>query len=228
MVLGNGLKKRRAVMKTKKAMVLGLLFLVVIVGIFAVWGYMSSQVEQSPYTVMSQNGAIEVRDYPPKIVAEVTTTGTRDEAIRAGFRLLADYIFGNNQSQASIAMTAPVIQQSGQTIPMTAPVTQTAVEGQWKTRFMMPAAYTMDSLPKPVNQQVSLLQIPQKRFVVIRFSGRPSENELKQEHDNLNAAMQSQNLTAISGPIYAFFNPPWTLPPLRRNEIMIEIEKPAE
>jgi hypothetical protein len=228
MVLGNGLKKRRAVMKTKKAMVLGFLFLVVIVGIFAVWGYMSSQVEQSPYTVMSQNGAIEVRDYPPMIVAEVTTTGTRDEAIRAGFRLLADYIFGNNQSQASIAMTAPVIQQSGQTIPMTAPVTQTAVEGQWKTRFMMPTAYTMDSLPKPVNQGVSLHQIPPKRFVVIRFSGRPSENELKQEHDNLNAAMQSQNLTAISGPIYAFFNPPWTLPPLRRNEIMIEIEKPAE
>jgi hypothetical protein len=215
-------------MKAKKTIVLGVLCLVVVIGGFALWGYMSSQVEQSPYTVISQNGAIEVRDYPPMIVAEVTTTGTRDEAIRAGFRLLADYIFGNNQSQASIAMTAPVIQQSGATIPMTAPVTQTAVEGQWKTRFMMPTAYTMDSLPKPVKDQVQLRQMPPKRFAVIRFSGRPSENELKQEHDNLNAAMQSQNMKALSGPIYAFFNPPWTLPPLRRNEIMIEIEKPAE
>ena len=201
-------------MKTKKAMVLGLLFLLVVVGIFAVWGYMSSQVEQSPYTVISQNGAIEVRDYPPMIVAEVITTGPRDQAIRSGFRLLADYIFGNNQSQSAI--------------PMTAPVTQTAVEGQWQTRFMMPAAYTMDSLPKPVKDQVQLRQVPPKRFVVIRFSGLPSDEDLKQEQDNLKSAIQSQNLTAISGPIYAFFNPPWTLPPMRRNEIMIEIEKPAE
>ena len=215
-------------MKTKKIMVWGLLCLMVAVGLFALWGYMSSQVEQSPYTVISQNGAIEVRDYPPMVVAEVTTTGTRDEAIRSGFRLLADYIFGNNRSQASIAMTAPVIQQLGESIPMTAPVTQTAVEGQWKTRFMMPTAYTMDSLPKPVNQGVTLRQIPEKRFMVIRFSGRPSQDELKQEQEKLNAAMQSQNLTGISGPIYAFFNPPWTLPPLRRNEIMIEIEKPAQ
>ena len=215
-------------MKTKKAVVLGLLFLLVVVGIFAVWGYMSSQVEQSPYTVISQNGAIEVRDYPPMIVAEVITTGPRDQAIRSGFRLLADYIFGNNQSQSAIPMTAPVTQQSGESIPMTAPVTQTAVEGQWQTRFMMPAAYTMDSLPKPVKDQVQLRQVPPKRFVVIRFSGLPSDEDLKQEQNNLKSAIQSQNLTAISGPIYAFFNPPWTLPPMRRNEIMIEIEKPAE
>ncbi len=160
-------------MKTKKAMVLGVLFLLVVVGIFAVWGYMSSQVEQSPYTLVSQNGPIEVRDYPPMIVAEVTTTGSRDEAIRAGFRLLADYIFGNNQSQSAIPMTAPVTQQSGESIPMTAPVTQTAVEGQWQTRFMMPAAYTMDTLPKPVKDQVQLRQVPPKRFVVIHFSGLP-------------------------------------------------------
>jgi hypothetical protein len=215
-------------MKTKKAVVLGVLFLLVVVGIFAVWGYMSSQVEQSPYTVISQNGAIEVRDYPPMIVAEVITTGPRDRAIRSGFRLLADYIFGNNQSQSTIPMTAPVTQQSGESIPMTAPVTQTAVEGQWQTRFMMPAAYTMDSLPKPVNPQVHLRTIPQKRFLVIRFSGRPSDEDLQHQQAKLEAALQSQNLTAMSGPIYAFFNPPWTLPPMRRNEIMIEIEKLAE
>lgn len=215
-------------MTVKKTILWITLFLVVIMGIIGVWGYMSSQVEQSPYTIVSQNGTIEVRDYPPMIVAEVTTTGSRDDAIRSGFRLLADYIFGNNQSQSAIPMTAPVTQHSGESIPMTAPVTQTAVAGQWQTRFMMPAAYTMDSLPKPVNPQVHLRIIPQKRFLVIRFSGRPSDEDLQHQQAKLEAALQSQNLTAMSGPIYAFFNPPWTLPPMRRNEIMIEIEKLAE
>jgi len=211
-------------MTIKTTLIIIMLLLVVIIGIIGVWGYMSSQVEQAPYTVLSQNGAIEVRDYPPMIVAEVTTTGSRDEAIRSGFRLLADYIFGNNQSQMQVDMTAPVMQQpSGETIPMTAPVTQVAVGGQWQTRFMMPSAYTMETLPKPGNPQVHLQPIPQKRFLVIRFSGRPSAADLQQQQDKINAALQAQNLKAVSGPLYAFFNPPWTLPPLRRNEIMIEI-----
>jgi DNA gyrase inhibitor GyrI len=213
-------------MKRKKLMIFSSLFAVIIVA-FVAWGYVSSQVEQAKYTVISTHDDIEIRDYPPTIVAEVETTGQREEAIKAGFRLLADYIFGNNKSQSKVAMTAPVTQQHSEDIPVTAPVTQESVNGQWQVRFMMPSTYDLASLPQPNNDKVHLKEIPEKRFVVIRFSGRPTETTLKEKQEKLQGFVQAQKNETLSGPTYAFFNPPWTLPPLRRNEIMIEIQKPA-
>ena len=213
-------------MKRKKLMICSSLFAVIIVA-FIAWGYFASQVEQSKYTVISINDDIEVRDYPTTIVAEVETTGDREQAIKAGFRLLADYIFGNNKSQSKVAMTAPVTQQNSEDIPMTAPVTQESVNGQWQVRFIMPSSYDLASLPQPNNDKVHLKEIPGKRFVVIRFSGRPTETTLKEKEEKLQRFVQEQKNETLSGPTYAFFNPPWTLPPLRRNEIMIEIQKPA-
>lgn len=191
----------------------------------AAWGPIVSNVEQAKYEVVESHNNIEIRDYAPIIMAEAEISGERKEAINQGFRIIADYIFGNNVPKQKIAMTAPVIQQPTEKIAMTAPVMQERADKSWKIRFVMPDSYTMDTLPQPNNEAVKLYQLPGKRFVVIHFSGMAGESSLKEHTEMLNAFIMEKDLKAISQPTYAFFNPPWTLPFLRRNEIMVEIAK---
>ncbi len=197
---------------------------VVIIGA-AAWGPLMSNVEQAKYTVVESQGNIQIRDYAPMIVAETVVSGKRKEAINQGFRIIADYIFGNNAPKQDVAMTAPVIQQPVEKIPMTAPVTQEGAGNSWKVRFVMPASYTMDTLPTPNNDAVKLEIVPGKRFAVIRFSGMAGEESLREHTDRLSAFIKNQKRESLSPPTYAFFNPPWTLPFLRRNEVMVEIGK---
>ena len=191
----------------------------------ALWGYIVSDVEQAKYQVISSHDQIEIREYHPMIIAEVTTQGDRKEAINQGFRLLADYIFGNNTANGEVAMTAPVTQQRSQEIAMTAPVVQQAAGSNWTVHFVMPSEYTLDTLPKPNNQAVTIKEIPAKRFAVIQFSGRANNNNIATHKQELQAYLSQSNATVLSSPAYAFYNPPWTLPLLRRNEVMVEIEK---
>jgi DNA gyrase inhibitor GyrI len=188
-------------------------------------GPIMSNVEQAKFDVIETHGAIELRDYDPMIVAEVSVPGDREKAIGDGFRLIADYIFGNNISSQKVSMTAPVIQQPSEKIAMTAPVTQQGGEGLWQVRFVMPSRHTMESLPKPNSPDVVLKEVAGKRFAVIRFSGRAKTKSLEERTKELQAFIENKQLEAISEPTYAFFNPPWTLPLLRRNEVMIEINK---
>ena len=192
---------------------------------FLAWSIIGSRGEQPKYTVVSVKNNIEVRDYVPMIVAEVETTGEREESIAKGFNILADYIFGNNKSSAKVAMTAPVTQQESQKIAMTAPVTQKSVDGKWQVRFMMPSDYNLSSLPQPNNTAIRLKEVPSKRFVVIRFSGIATESVLRENLVKLHDHIREERIKTVSEPTYAFFNPPWTLPPMRRTEIMIEISK---
>ena len=189
----------------------------------AVWSQIVSNVEQARYDVVQSQGDIQIRDYTSMIVAEAEVSGERKEAISQGFRVIADYIFGNNTRKQNVAMTAPVTQQPKDKIAMTAPVIQEGSDGHWKVRFVMPASYTMDTLPRPNNDAVKLEKIPGKRFAVIRFSGMAGEASLKGHTDELTKFIMEEKLNALSEPSYAFFNPPWTLPFLRRNEVMIEV-----
>ena len=189
----------------------------------AAWSQTVSNVEQAKYEVVSSQVDIKVRLYAPMIVAEAEVTGDRKVAINEGFRIIADYIFGNNISKKNVAMTAPVVQLQSEKIAMTAPVTQEGNRSQWKVRFVMPASYTMATLPKPNNDVVKLVELPSKRFVVIRFSGMAGEASLKDHTEELNNFITGKKLSALSQASYAFYNPPWTLPFLRRNEVMIEI-----
>jgi DNA gyrase inhibitor GyrI len=184
-----------------------------------------SNVEQPKYKVLESNQGIEIRDYPAMIVAEADVSGERNKAIGEGFRMIADYIFGNNLSSQKVAMTAPVTQQAGEKIAMTAPVTQQSAGNLWRVRFIMPAAYTMETLPKPKNSAVKLKEIGAKRFAVIRFSGFAGEDSLKRHTEQLMAFVRAKKMTTVSDPIYAFYNPPWTLPFLRRNEVMLELAR---
>jgi hypothetical protein len=189
----------------------------------ALWGPVVSKVEHSDYKVTERSGNIELRDYAPMIVAEAEVEGERREAINKGFRIIADYIFGNNTASQKVAMTAPVTQQGSEKIAMTAPVTQQGDGKTWRVRFVMPSKYTMETLPKPNNSAVALKEIPAKRVAAIRFSGFNTNDNLNRHAEELNDFLSEQNLTPLSPPTYAFYNPPWTLPFLRRNEVLVEI-----
>ena len=193
----------------------------------ALWGPIVSNVQQPKYQVVESSGNIEIRDYAPQIVAEAEVAGNRRDAIRKGFRIIADYIFGNNTSAQKVPMTAPVTQQGSEKIAMTAPVTQQGDGNIWRVRFVMPSSYTIETLPKPNNPAVKLKEIGAKRYAVIRFSGMAGEDSLKRRTEELNAYISAKNLTPLSAPTYAFYNPPWTLPFLRRNEVMVEIHGSA-
>jgi hypothetical protein len=199
----------------------------VIAGIVALgavlWGPVVSNVEQPKYQVVETHGNIEVRDYPPLIVAEAEVSGERDRAISDGFRIIADYIFGNNVAAQKVSMTAPVTQQASEKIAMTAPVTQQGDGQGWQVRFIMPARYTLATLPRPSNPAVKLREIGAKRYAVIRFSGTARQANLQRHTQQLQAFLSARQLVALSAPAYAFYNPPWTLPFQRRNEVMLEI-----
>jgi hypothetical protein len=184
--------------------------------------------EEPSYTVRLKSGPMEVREYPPLIAAQVRVEGDRREAVKAGFRLLAGYIFGGNTRKQKIAMTAPVVQApaKGETIAMTAPVMQTRSEGAWTVRFLMPKGYTMDTLPTPNDPQVQLIPLPAARMAVVRFSGLAHEPDIQQKTADLKAFMAAHKLVATGPPSLARYNPPWTPWFMRRNEIMIPIKEP--
>ncbi len=189
-------------------------------------GGMAMAIEEPAYTATLQQGDLEVRDYPARIAAEVTVTGERSEAVSAGFRLLAAYIFGGNTRNQSIAMTAPVVQApvAGEKIAMTAPVTQTGQGSAWIIRFGMPSNYTLDTLPAPKDPKVRLIALPATRFAVIRFSGLAREPDIESKTAELNAYIVARGLHPAGPPSLARYNPPWTLWFLRRNEVMIPLQ----
>ena len=210
-------------MKKKWTMITSIIALILIVGVLA--GPVMSDVEKPDYKVIQSEQNIEIGQYEPMIIAEVEVDGKREDAIGDGFRLLADYIFGNNTVQQVISMTAPVQQKENQKIAMTAPVQQQSTGKSWRMSFVMPSKYSMDSLPVPNNNRVRLKEILTKKFVVIEFSGTNS-NENVTEHENQLMNYIEANQIKINGsPKYAFYNPPWSLPFLRRNEVMIEINQ---
>lgn len=181
--------------------------------------------EEPSYRSILQETPFEIREYPALIAAEVTVSGERSEAASAGFRLLAGYIFGGNTRKQSIAMTAPVIQNESpnEKIAMTAPVMQSPDPSGWIIRFIMPASYTLDTLPTPNDPKVRLIPLPPKRLAVVRFSGLVDDNDVEQQTTVLRAFIAQQKLTAVGTPSLARYDPPWTLWFLRRNEIMLEV-----
>ena len=188
------------------------------------YGQIAMATEEPPYTSILTEGSFEIREYPSLIAAEVTVAGERSEAISAGFRLLAGYIFGGNTRKQSIAMTAPVTQtqQGNEKIAMTAPVTQSGNELGWTVRFIMPQGYTLDTLPIPNDSRVKLIALESARVAVVKFSGLAKEPDIIERTQQLKQFMQEQKLVAVGSETLARYDPPWTLWFLRRNEVMIK------
>lgn len=181
--------------------------------------------EEPPYQLDRTMGAVEVRTYAPRLAAQTEVEGEKQAALNEGFSRIADYIFGANVSRSSIAMTAPVVQvPASQKIAMTAPVVQTeAGANRWSVRFIMPAKYTADSLPQPRDARVTIVQAPAQRYAVLRFSGSRTSQAVERRKSQLLDAVAGARLQT-TGPVEAwFYDPPWTPPFLRRNEVAAPI-----
>lgn len=187
-------------------------------------------IETLAYTVIERFDDIEIRQYDGYVVAETEVDGDRRAATNEGFRRLAGYIFGSNHGDRKIAMTAPVLQAEGRKIAMTAPVLQQAAgsgaateTGPWLIQFTMPAAYTLDSLPEPIDARVHLRAEPPRRVAAYRYSGGWSTGRYEQKLAQLTDALVRRGLVAVGTPVWARYNPPITPWFLRRNEILVPI-----
>ncbi len=164
--------------------------------------------ETPEYKVVRADGKIEIRDYPALTVA---TTPMSADGMNGGFGQLFRFITGSNESKEKIEMTAPVL------------IDNTTEKKTMS--FIMPQATVSKGVPKPAGDAVSLSSMPATRFVVLRFSGGRNEENEKKAIAALRAWMTSQKLTGKGEPLFAYYDPPWTLIPFRRNEVMIRIEK---
>ena len=186
-------------------------------------------VEEPKFETVLKDEAFEIRRYPPLVVATTQVPGDMDAASNRGFRTIADYIFGNNVAtpagaSAKIAMTAPVT--VAPIVPATSAATSDMAAEQWQVAFVMPGQYRMDTLPRPKNEAVTLRELPARTTAVLSYSWLNSETKVQQKTDELRAWMKSRQLEALGPPRLARYDPPWTLPMWRRNEIQIDIRNP--
>ena len=186
-------------------------------------------IEEPKFMLLEKDQAFELRSYEPKLIAEVEVDGDMRDASSKGFRLIADFIFGNNTSQAGkpekISMTAPVsVEPRAEKVSMTAPVGVQQANNGWKVYFVMPSQYNLDTLPRPNNPLVIIKQVPSQKFAVIRFSGLVDEEKMAKKVAELKQWAENKKLRMLGSPELARYNPPWTLPFLRRNEVLVEVE----
>jgi len=166
-------------------------------------------------------GGIEIRRYGPRIAAQTTVTGGGQDARSAGFRLLAGYIFGGNHRKTRIAMTAPVAQQN-EKIAMTAPVAQSrGADGDSVIRFFMPSKWSMDLLPEPDDDRVELVEVPGETYAVLQFTGDRSPEAVAAKSAELLDGLKGGAYAPQGDPVAWFYDPPWTLPFRRRNEVAV-------
>ena len=166
-------------------------------------------IEEPAYTIEKvwEDEQIEIRTYTPRIMAVTTMSGNEDD----GFRVLAGYIFGGNAQDQKIAMTAPV---------------QRSMAGEQEMAFMMPAEYEMEDLPDPNDQRVAFREAPAYAAAVIRFSGWASAEKADSNWQQLRRFLIVEGIEITGEPTLNQYNPPWTLPVLRRNEIIVPVELP--
>ena len=198
------------------------IILLIAIFIFGVDSVMA--IEEAKYNVLKKDDRFEIRDYAPQILAEIIVGGDIEQAGNKAFNRLFRYISGENRSRDKIEMTTPVSQESrGEKIKMTAPVSLQPAEGRWAVSFMMPASYTLETLPEPEDSGITIRQVPARRIAAVIYSGFWSEKNYLRYKNELEAWILKEGLTILGDPIWARYNPPFTLWFLRRNEILIPV-----
>ena len=183
--------------------------------------------DEPKFTLVLKEDKFEIREYAPKIIAQVEVYGDFDDASSKGFKILADYIFGNNESidgNSRIEMTAPVEMEAvSQKIDMTTPILTEGNNNTWVISFIMPDNFTLATLPKPNNKEIKIISLPREKYAVIVFSGLIRESSYQEKENLLNKFIKEKNLNTSGEIKIARYNPPWTLPFFRRNELMIKV-----
>ncbi len=180
--------------------------------------------ESPKYQVIDSFGQVEIRQYSPYLVAETAVDGDLETAGNQGFRILAKYIFGDNQGEQKIAMTTPVSQEraKGTKIAMTAPVTQEKAGDKYVLQFMMPSEYSRAELPEPNDARITIREMPERSFAAVRYSGTWSKRNYEMHLQQLLDTLSEQGYAPVGDPIWARYDPPFMPWFLRRNEILTE------
>lgn len=192
--------------------------------------------EQPPYEVLDDLGDdVEVRRYGPRLVAETTVAAADEETARSeAFRILAAYIFGENRARREVAMTAPVAvepasneagsEEASQPVAMTAPVeTAQVAPGRWSMRFFLPADLTLETAPEPTDARVRITQVPGETLAALRFGGSSRPAAVARRERELQNRLSGSSWRADGDPVALFYDPPWTIPFLRRNEVAVPV-----
>jgi hypothetical protein len=183
-------------------------------------------IETARYQVVEQDGDFELRQYVPYLVAETLVEGEMDEVGNEGFRRLFGYISGNNRRKQSISMTAPVTQEkTAEKIAMTSPVTQEKAGGKFRITFMMPSEHTLDTLPEPLDSRVALKTEPARLVAAIQYSGTWSTKRFEEHKKKLDDWISKRGLKPLADPVWARYDPPFKPWFLRRNEVLVPVER---
>ena len=159
--------------------------------------------EEANYEVVKENQKYEIRKYPDRLVIETNSIKGN------GFRKLFNYISGNNEKNQEIKMTVPV--------------TQEIKNGNMTMQFYLPSKFNQDNAPKPSNSEIKVLTIEGGYYAAIKYSGRSSDKNFLKNKDILEKELRQDNIIILSPPIRASYNSPFTLPMLKRNEVMYKV-----
>ena len=191
-------------------------FTIIIAFITIFYTNISMALEEPTYSIVKSNENYEIRKYSDRLAVEVEFSSES-----SGFRYLFNYISGENTTSEKVSMTVPVTQSVK--IDMTAPVTQSKKDGKLVMQFYLPSKFTINNAPKPTNNRVSLVVIEGGIYAVIKYSGRVTDKNFQKHYEELKKYLTKDNINFIEPGIRATFNGPFTLPILRRNEVMIKI-----
>jgi effector-binding domain-containing protein len=204
-----------------------LIILLLLLVAWTIYGYFSSRVEQAQYSLVEKKKGYEIRMYAKHIEAQTNLSGDYDQTLNQGFSIVAGYIFGGNKKKQPIAMTAPVTigsSDQSQNIAMTAPVSVSGTNQSRTISFVMPKKYTMETLPEPTDSRVKIIEVPEKKFAVIRYSGWRSSSKNEQKGQQLLQLLEKDGVNIVSKDyVYAGYSAPFTPPWMARQEVMIEI-----
>ena len=180
--------------------------------------------EEPNYTVILEEDNFQVRKYSSTLVAQTTTLGNYKETSSQGFERLAGYIFGENIAKEKISMTTPVLREKqSEKIEMTTPVYQQQDDSEWTMTFVLPSKYTLETAPTPLNNNVTIRELPGHKVATLSFSGKMNEASMNEHIKILENWIKEKEFSVIGMAYSAAYDPPWTLPMLRRNEIHIQI-----
>ncbi|MFN0060388.1 MAG: SOUL family heme-binding protein [Planctomycetota bacterium] len=180
--------------------------------------------EEAEYQLVSKDGDIELRRYSDSVLVETLVAGEYDEAGNTAFRRLFAYISGANESKRAVDMTTPVfVEKQGAPLRVAQPMLAEETATGWRMSFVLPKEFTLATAPQPNDPLIQLRALSGATVASLRFSGRMNEQRISEHARQLEAWLPTQSLSASSPIRSAAYDPPFTLPFLRRNEVQVEV-----
>lgn len=209
-------------------MIYGYIFagIIFLLALWALGSYLVvKNIEKPTYQIVAKTDQYEIRRYQPVLLASTDVSGDYQEATTAGFKIIADYIFGNNTAAASIAMTSPVLEESAGTgIAMTSPVLEEPAEnGLRRITFVLPSKYTLETIPQPNDTRVQLTEQPARTVAALSFTWYPTASRVQNKKQELLTALQKAGIVPQGEVQVARYNPPLSMPLVLQNEVMVTI-----